>query len=41
MMFYKGMKSLVPLLDADTDFLDTIAKVFQGDTLALYVFIIC
>ena len=40
MMLYKNTKSKVRSLDGDTDFLDIVAGVLPGDTLALYQFII-
>ena len=40
MMLYWNMKVKVLSLDGDTDFLDIIAGVLQGDTLAPYSFII-
>ena len=27
--------------DVDTNFFDTVARVLQGDTLAVYTFIVC
>ena len=39
MILYKNMK--VCSLDGDTDFFDIVTGVLQGDTLALYLFIIC
>ena len=41
MMLYKNTKVKVRSSDGDTDFFDIVAGVLQGDTLALYVFIIC
>ena len=41
MMLYRNMKVKVCLLDGDTDFFDIVAGVLQGDTFALYLFIIC
>ena len=35
------MKAMVHSSDADTDMLNIVAGVLQGDTLALYLFIIC
>ena len=40
MMLYKNMKVKVHSPDGDTDFFDIVAGVLQGDTLALYLFII-
>ena len=39
MMLYKNMK--VCFLDGDTDYFNIVAGVLQGNTLALYLFIIC
>ena len=41
MMLYKNTKVKVCSLDGDTDYFDIVAGVLQGDTLALYLFIIC
>ena len=41
MMLYKNMKVKVCSPDGDTDFFDIVAGVLQGDTVALYLFIIC
>ena len=41
MMFYKNTKVMLRPPDSDTDFFDVVAGVFQGDTLASYMFIIC
>ena len=41
MVFFKSTEVKVGSLDGDTDFLDIVAGVLQGDTLALYLFIIC
>ena len=41
MMFYRNTKVKVRSLDGDTDYFDIVADVLQGDTLALYLFIIC
>ena len=41
MMLYKNTKVKVRSLDGDTDYFDIAASVLQGDTLALYLFIIC
>ena len=41
MMLYKNTKVKVRSPDGDTDFFDIVAGVLQGDTLALYLFIIC
>ena len=40
MMLYKNTKVKVHSLDGDTDFFDIVAGVLQGDSLALYLFII-
>ena len=40
MMLYKNTKVKVHSLDWDTDYFDIVAGVLQGDTLALYPFII-
>ena len=40
-MVNKKMKAMVLLLHGDTDFFNTVARVLQGDTLALYLLIIC
>ena len=41
MMLYNNRKVKVHSSDEDTDFFDIVAGVLQGDTLALYLFIIC
>ena len=41
MIRYKSTKVKVNSPDGDTDFFDIVAGVLQGDTLALYLFIIC
>ena len=41
MMIYKNTKVKVRSPDGDTDYFDIVAGVLQGDTLALYLFIIC
>ena len=41
MMLYKNTKVKVYSPDGDTDYLDTVAGVLQGYTLAPYLFIIC
>ena len=41
MMLYRNSKVKVCSQDADTDFFNIVAEVLQGDTLALYLFIIC
>ena len=41
MMLYKNMKIKLCSPDGDTDYFDIVAGVLQGDTLALYLFIIC
>ena len=35
------MKAMVCLPDGDTDYIDIVAGVLQGDALAPYMFIIC
>ena len=41
-LFYSSFVDLkVHSLDGDTDYFDIVAGVLQGDTLALYLFIIC
>ena len=40
MMLYKNTKVKVHSLDGDTDYIDIVAGVLQGDTLAPYLFII-
>ena len=40
MMLYKNTKVKVCSPDGDTDYFDIVASVLQGDTLALYLFII-
>ena len=41
MMLYKNTKVKVCSLDGNTDYFNIIAGLLQGDTLALYLFIIC
>ena len=41
MMLYRNTKVKVRSPDGDTDYFDIVAGVMQGDTLALYLFIIC
>ena len=41
MMLYKNTKVKVRSPNEDKDYLDIVAGVLQGDTLALYLFIIC
>ena len=41
MMLYRKTKVKVPSSDGDTDYFDIVAGVVQGDTFALYFFIIC
>ena len=41
MMPYRNTKVNVCSLDGDTDYIDIVVGVLQGDTLALYLFIIC
>ena len=40
-ILYKNTKEKVRSPDGDTDYFDIVAGVLQGDTLALYLFIIC
>ena len=40
MMLYRNTKVKVRSSDGDTDYFDIVAGVLQGDTLALYLFII-
>ena len=41
MMLYKNTKVKVCSSDGDTDYFDNVAGVLQGDTIALYLFIVC
>ena len=41
MMLYRNMKVKVCSPDGDPDFFDIVAGVLKGDTLALYLFLIC
>ena len=41
MILYRNTKVKVRSPDGDTDYFDIIAGILQGDTLALYLFIIC
>ena len=41
MMLYKNTKEKVRSPDEDTDYFDIVAGVLQGNTLAIYLFIIC
>ena len=41
MILYRNIKMKVRSLDGDTDYIDIVAGVLQGDTLASYLFIIC
>ena len=41
MMLHKNTKAMIYSLDGETDFFDIVTVVLQGDTLALYMFIIC
>ena len=41
MKAYKNTKSIVTTDDGDTDFINISGGVLQGDTLALFLFIIC
>ena len=40
-IIYRNTKVKVRSPDGDTDYFDIVAGVLQGDTLALYFFIIC
>ena len=40
MIIYKNTKATVRLLDGATDFFDIVTGVFEGNILALYLFII-
>ena len=40
-MLYKNTKVKVRLPDGDTDYIEIVAGVLQGDPLASYLFIIC
>ena len=39
MMIYKNTKAMVRSPNEDTDILDFVAGVFEGDTLNLYTFV--
>ena len=41
LMLYKNSKVKVRSPDKDTDYIEIVAGVLQGDTLATYIFIIC
>ena len=41
MILYRNTKVKVHSTDGDTEYLDIVARVLQGDTLAPYLFIIC
>ena len=41
MMLYKNTKVKIHSLDGDTDYFNIVAGGLQGDTLVLYLFIIC
>ena len=41
MILYRNTKVKVRSPDEDTDYFDFVAGVLQGDTLALYLFIMC
>ena len=41
MMLYKNMRVKVHSSDGHTDYFNIVAGVLQGDSLALYLFIIC
>ena len=40
-MLYKNMKVKIHSLEGDTGYVDIVAGVLQGNTLASYLFIIC
>ena len=40
MILYKNTKAIVRSPNGDTDLFDIVAEAFQGNTLALYIFII-
>ena len=41
MMFYKNTKAMVHSLDVEIDLFEMVARVFPGDILASFLFIIC
>ena len=41
MMLYKNMKAIVCSCEANNNFFDIVAGALEGDTLALYMFMIC
>ena len=41
MILYRNTKSMVRSPDGDTEFFDILAGVLQGDTLSLFLFVIC
>ena len=41
MILYRNTKVKVRSPDGDTDYFDIVAGILQGDTLTLYLFIIC
>ena len=41
MILYRNTKVNVRSPDGDADYIDTVEGVLQGDTVALYLFIIC
>ena len=41
MVLYRNTKSFVSFPDGETEFLDILAEVLQGDTLTSFLFIIC
>ena len=41
LMLYKNMKAMIHFLIGDTDFLNIIVGVLQGDTIKPYLFILC
>ena len=40
MMLYKNTKAVLPSLNGDSNFFDTVAGILQEDTLVPYLFII-
>ena len=40
MMLYKNVKAMLCSADGNTDLFDIVIRIFQGETLASYMFII-